>query len=94
MMHDADAWKRRWPGHCPACRGHGITAAWDEWHGFTSGPAEHLTERCEALDPDQCHRCGAHALDQGCCTACGWTGRCGEGCPPDDPDFPPDYEGE
>lgn len=86
-------WFKRWPNHCDACRGSGIADEYIEMHGFTYGPGERITEPCEALDADQCHRCGEHALDeQNRCAECGWTGAgLDDVGPPDEPDFdPPD----
>jgi len=85
----ADAWRKRWPDHCPACRGWGQGAPTYEMHGFTHGPAECLPgDPCEELPEGTCHRCGhsgpgdegEHELDDGThpCPACGWNWDDGE----------------
>jgi hypothetical protein len=89
-VHDGDGpswyaqeWRRKWPAHCPACRGWGLGPSTYESHGFRYGPQEEIPgDPCEALPEGTCHRCGHSGpgdegeppLDDGThpCPACGW----------------------
>jgi hypothetical protein len=55
------AWRERGPDYCPACHGWGAKTLWD---------------RCEALPPGICHRCGQSGIDPERsyrpCHWCGW----------------------
>ena len=77
-------WIEKWPNYCRQCGGWGLFLV----RGKYSGPPEHCYPEesypCEGLSDDQCHRCGAHAVDfktignqeELVCRACGWI--CGQ----------------
>lgn len=71
----AEAWRKAWPGHCPACAGWG-GSSFTEMHGFRGGSGEQLFDPCGALpNPATCHRCGQDGLGEdgdGSCKHCGW----------------------
>lgn len=67
------AWRARWPNHCKACRGWGLTS-FSQRHAV--GYTEEVAEPCDhQVDLQACHRCGQPGLDlnsEGPCRFCGW----------------------
>lgn len=64
---------KRFPNYCRHCGGWGYIQD-VTYHPFGDTFAQEVTTTlCEALDHDQCHRCGKHALVDDECTECGWS---------------------
>lgn|SRR5574337_107121 len=74
-----DEWHRRWPNACKACKGWGLFVFYQS-HG--RGMSEQMTDPCDALPENTCHRCGAlNATNDETgspCLVCGWAWDDGE----------------
>lgn len=83
-------WEKRWPNHCEKCGGWGVIDC-GQRHPYGMGSAyESMTELCEALDADICHRCGKSGRDEDGEQPCPHCGHFYDDGSPGGPDWHPD----
>lgn len=73
-------WEKRWPNHCPKCKGWGEISYTQNQAPLGSGHywPETLTEPCSCVEEGICPRCAATPLQESgnsggtVCPKCGW----------------------